>query len=237
MGHYVAAVKIAQTMIVIPIVQSGVVLASVAWALAAKDRTGAHRHVLEGGRFALILSAPACVIIGGTAPSLMAVMYSHAYAAGGSYLTLQIIAYSCFAFMNSYAYAMMAAGRQGLMAVVLVAFIPVVAVSNLLLIPRLGPTGAAVSLLIGMAGVTIVIGALVWRHFGPPIAIGTLVRVAIASAVVAVPVALIRLSGPLVLLEVAVLGAVYLLILWLLGEISAEDFVLPRVENEAPATT
>lgn len=236
-GHYVAALKIAQTMIVIPFVQSGVVFASVAWALAAKDRTGARRHVLEASRFALILTAPACVIVGTNAPELMGFVYSDAYAAGGAYLALQIVAFSCFAFMDSYAHAVMAAGRQGLVAVVFVAFIPVVAVSNMVLIPRLGPAGAAISLLVGMVGVTIVVGGLVWRHFGPPLAMRTLVRVAIASAVVGIPATLIRLRGPLVLLELAGLGTVYLLVLWLLGEISVEDFALPRVEKEARATT
>ncbi len=236
-GQYVAALKIAQTLIVIPIVQSGVLLASVAWALASGDREGARRHVLEASRFALILTVPACVIVGGTASALMSLIYSSRYAAGGTFLALQLVAFSCFALMDSFAHALMAAGRQRIVALVLTSFIPVVAISNLLLIPRLGPMGAAVSLLIGMAGVTVVTGALAWRQFGPPLSLGTLVRVAAAAAVVAVPTMTIPFSGPLVLIEIVVLGAVYLIVLGLLGEIGMDDFALPRVEKDNPATT
>ncbi len=232
-GQYLAALKIAQTLIVIPIVQSGVLLASVAWALAAKDQLGARRHVLEASRFSLILSAAACVVVGGNASPLMDLLYSSAYAGGGRFLVVQLLAFSFFALMDAYAHALMAAGRQRATALVLVAFIPIVAVSNLLLIPRLGPMGAAVSLFVGMAGVAIAIGALVWRQFGVPIAPRTLGRVAIAAAVTLVPALGIRASGALVLVKMAALGALYLGILWVLREISAADFVLPSARSGA----
>ncbi len=234
-GQYVAALKIAQSLIVIPIVQSGVLLASVAWALASKDRVGARRHVLEASRFALILAAPACVIVGSSASSLMGVVYSSKYAPGGAFLAIQLVAFSCFGFLDTFAHALMAAGRQRIIAIVLLAFIPIVGIANLLLIPRLGPMGAAISLLIGMLGVAIVIGALVWQQFGAPLGLGTLGRVAVASTVVAIPGMLISTSGPLVLVKMAGLGGVYLLVLRLLGEISGKDFTLPRVQLKAEA--
>lgn len=232
-GQYVAALKIAQTLMVIPVVQSGVLLASVAWALASGDREGARRHVREASRFALILAAPACVIVGGSASALMSFIYSSDYAGGGRFLILQLVAFSCFAFMDAYAYALMAAGRQRITAVALVAFIPIVSIANLLLIPWLGPLGAAVSLVIGMLGVAAVTGTLVWQQFGPPLAATTLLRVAVASAVVAVPSLLVPVSGPWVLGKIALLGGLYLVVLRLLGEISIEDFALPRVGRKA----
>jgi len=231
LGQYVAALKIAQSLIVIPIVQSGVLLASVAWALAAGDRAGARKHVLEASRFALILAAPACVIVGGSASSLMSFIYSSDYAAGGTFLVIQLVAFGWFALMDTLAHALMAAGRQRAAAAVLVAFIPVVGIANVFLIPSMGPMGAAVSLLVGMVGTGIVIGAVAWHEFGPPLALGTLVRVGIASVAVGVPTVLVPAAGPMVLVKLVVLGGAYLLVLWLLGEISAEDFVLPGIES------
>ncbi|HET7585378.1 MAG TPA: oligosaccharide flippase family protein [Gemmatimonadaceae bacterium] len=234
-GQYLAALKIAQTLIVIPIVQSGVLLASVAWALAARDREGARAHVLEASRFSIILSAAACVIVGGNASSLMDLLYSSAYAAGGRYLVVQLLAFSCFALMDVYAHALMGGGRQRVTAAVLVSFIPIVAIANLLLIPRLGPMGAAASLLIGMGGTTAAIGVLVWKQFGAPIAGRTLARVALATVVVLVPALMVPARGGLVLVKMAALGVLYLGVLWLTGEISAADFVLPSARRDAAA--
>ena len=230
-GRYVASLKIAQTLIVIPIVQSGVVLASVAWALAAGDRPGARRHLLEGTRFALILAAPACVIVGGSAGSLLSFIYDSKYAGGAPFLVIQLIAFSCFGLLDTFAHALMAAGRQRVTATVLVSFIPVVAIANLILIPAIGPVGAAVALLIGMVGIAVVNGLMVWRYLGPPFALATVARVAAASLLVGIPAVLVPVSGPLVLLKIGLLGAAYLLILKLLGEISAADFALPKVET------
>jgi PST family polysaccharide transporter len=227
LGRYVAALKIAQTLIVIPIVQAGVLMASVAWALASEDAAGARAHVLEASRFALILSVPACVVVGGSASPLMGLMFSAEYAPGGRYLVLQLVAFACFAVMDTLAHALMAAGRQRVTALVLVAFIPLVAIANGLLVPRFGPVGAAVSLLAGMAGTAATVGVLAWKEFGPPFAAGTLARVAGAALVVAVPTLLWTAAGAWVLVKICLLGAAYLLVLWLLGEIGADDFALP----------
>lgn len=235
LGQYVAALKIAQTLIVIPMVQSGVLLASVSWALASGDRVGARRHVLEASRFALILSAAACAVVGSSAAPLMGLIYSAAFSAGGQFLILQLIAFSCFGFMDAFAHALMAAGRQRTTAAVLVSFIPVVLVANILLIPRLGPMGAAVSLLIGMLGVSVVTGTLTWREFGCPFSLHTVARVAAAAAPVILLGIWLPVSGPAVLIKMAVLGGLYLLLLKLMGEITAADFSLPRVRPAARA--
>ncbi len=235
-GQYIAALKIAQTLIVIPMVQSGVLLASVAWALAADDREGARRHMLEASRFALILAAAACAIVGGCASSLMGFLYSSAYASGGIYLVLQLLAFSFFAIMDTFAHALMAAGRQRGTALTLVAFIPLVAASNFLLIPRIGPVGAAISLLVGMAGVTVVVSIMVWRQFGFPFDGGTVARVAAAAAAVAIASAWIPSPGALILVKMAALGVVYLAVLWLLGEITRADFALPRAKSPMRAS-
>jgi O-antigen/teichoic acid export membrane protein len=245
LGHYVAALKIAQTLIVIPVVQSGVLMASVAWALAAKDALGARRHVLQASRFALILAVPACLIVGGSASPLMSFIYSSDYAAGGAFLVVQLLAFACFALMDTLAHALMAVGRQRVTAAVLVAFIPLVWGANNLLIPAMGPMGAALALLIGMVGVLLGVGALAWHEFGFPLELGTVGRVGAASLVVAVPALLVPAPGWLVLLKLAGLGTLYLGLLWMLGEIDKEDFVVPgvavrsggSVPTPAPGTT
>jgi O-antigen/teichoic acid export membrane protein len=237
LGQYMAALKVAQTLIVIPIVQSGVLLSSVAWALSSQDGVGARRHVIEASRFALVLTVAACAIVGGNASSLMSLLYSDAYADGGRFLILQLIAFTCFALMDAYAHSLMAAGRQRVTAAVLMCFIPIAAAANYFLIRRLGPMGAAASLVVGMAGVAVVIGALVWRQFGPPVELRTLGRVGIAGGLAAVSAVAIRASGALVLLEMFALGIAYLLLLALMGEISREDFALPRVPHGASSVS
>ncbi|HVL18577.1 MAG TPA: oligosaccharide flippase family protein, partial [Gemmatimonadales bacterium] len=62
-GRYVAALNISRTLTIIPTVQSGVLFASLAWALAANDLPAVQRHIQEATRFALIAAAGALAML------------------------------------------------------------------------------------------------------------------------------------------------------------------------------
>jgi O-antigen/teichoic acid export membrane protein len=225
-GQYVAALNLSRLLTVIPAVQSGVLFASISWAIAGSDERGARSHLREATRFAMILAVPACVILGGEASGVMAALFSGAYAGGGRFLFLQLLAFGLYALLDAFAHSLMAVGRQWRAAGVLVGLVPVVWLGNLVLIPRLGPIGAALSLAFGMLLGAGVLGLLARRRHGALFHWPTVAKVTAAAAVVGLLGRLVDVPGPWVLLEVAALAVLYLVLLWSLGELTVADLGL-----------
>jgi O-antigen/teichoic acid export membrane protein len=159
---------------------------------------------------------------------VLALLFSRAYADGHRFLPLQLAGFALFALLDVFANALMAAGRHRAVAMVLTATVPFVWTANYLLIPAFGPMGAAVSLILGIAAATVVAGAIAGRHFGALVRGTMLARVLLAAGVVGFASAAWPAQGPLVLGKLAVLGAGYVLILYLQREITLEDLGIAR---------
>jgi stage V sporulation protein B len=223
-GQYVASGNLARTLSVIPSVQAGVLFASVAWAVAESDAKRAREHIHEATRFALIIAAGVLVILSSNAPELLSVLFSAEYAGGSRFLQLQLAGFALFAFCDAFAHVLMAVGREWWAAAVVAGTIPCVVVSNVVLIPRLGPIGAAVSLVVGMTVTTVVTGMLATRQFGSLVRGLTLLRVLLAAAATALASLAAAVHGPLVIVKAAALGVVYLSVLYLTREVTAADW-------------
>jgi len=83
-------------------------------------------------------------------------------------------------------------------------------------------------MVVGVTLVTVVLGAIAYRQFGALVRWSTVTRVMIAACLVGVVGTAISGSGPLVVVKVAILGVLYLLVLYLLGEVTTEDLGFPR---------
>jgi O-antigen/teichoic acid export membrane protein len=219
---------------VIPGVQAGVLFASIAWAVAMGDAAQAQRHICEGTRFALVLAAAACVLLGLNGANLLSVLFSPEYAPGQPFLRLLLAGFSQFALLDAFAQALMATGRRWLVAGILVTAVPWAWLGNYLLIPRFGALGAAISLLASVTLVTVVIGTIAYRRFGMLVRWSTLTHVLIAAGIVGIASAALSGSGPLVVVKVAMLAVLYLIVLYWLGEITADDLGFPRRGLRSP---
>jgi O-antigen/teichoic acid export membrane protein len=227
-GYYIAAANVARALSIIPSAQAGVLFASVAWAMAGEDGPLALRHIREASRLALIVSAGACVILGLNAGDTLALLFSRAYAGGAAFLPLQLVAFGLFALLNVCTSALMAVGRQRLVSVVLTVAVPVIGFSNYLLIPAMGPIGAAISLMVGMAFALLAAGIVTWRHFGALMPARTVFRVTVAVILVAISSAAFNLGGAWIVVKLFLLSGLYALLLFVFGEISRDDFRLRR---------
>jgi O-antigen/teichoic acid export membrane protein len=225
-GQYVASGNLARTLTVIPAVQTGVLFASVAWALASREGARARLHLQEATRFVLVISAGACVMVTTDASEILSILFSSAYAEGERFLPFQFAAFGLFGLLDVFSNSLLAAGRRWLVGGVLVATIPLVWLTNYLLIPLVGPIGAATSILVGMAFATGVTGAIVYRHFGTVIRSSTMFRVLVAMVTVGLVSEAIPMRGPLLIVKLGVLGGLYLLVLHISGEITGKDFGL-----------
>jgi O-antigen/teichoic acid export membrane protein len=226
-GQYVASVNLARTLTVIPATQAGVLFTSVAWAVASRSAARARQHIHEATRFAVLLAAAGCVILSLNGSDVLSTLFSGAYAGGQRFLPLQLAGFGLFALLDVFCISLMGAGRQWLVAGVMVALVPLVWLTNYVFIPRFGPMGAASSMLLGMGIAAALTGALAYRHFGSLVRASTLGRVLAAAALVGLASATIPLRGPLVIVKLALLGGLYVLVLWVLGEIAGRDFGLP----------
>jgi O-antigen/teichoic acid export membrane protein len=223
-GRYVAALNISRTLTIIPSVQSGVLFASLAWALAANDIAGVRRHIQEASRFALIAAAGALVVLAPDASLLMSTIFSSAYAPGGRFLEFQLVAFGVYGLLDAYAHTLVVAGRQWLAAGILLCLLPAAWLSNVLLIPRVGAVGAAMSLALGLSAGVVIMGAVTWRRFGALVRLATLARVALAAAVaVLVSETMAPVRGGWVVAKIGLIGFVYLGILVLSRELTAAD--------------
>jgi O-antigen/teichoic acid export membrane protein len=210
-------------------VQSGVLFASLAWALSANDVAGVRRHIQEASRFALIAAAGALAMLAPDASVLMGTIFSSAYAPGGKFLEYQLIAFGVYGLLDAYAHTLVVSGRQWLAAGILLCLLPVAWLSNLLLIPRVGPVGAAMSLALGLGAGVVIMGAVTWRRFGALVRLATVLRVALAAGVaVLVSETLVPVHGGWVVAKIGLIGLIYVAILALSREITAADLGMGR---------
>jgi len=228
LGQYVASMNLSRMLLVISGAQSGVVFASVAWALAENNKARAQHHIQDATRFGLILATAAWVLLSLNASEVLSLLYSRPYGAGQRFLPLQLAALVSLVLLDILEAALMAAGRRWSVAGILVATIPIAWLGNVFLIPLLGPIGAAISLLLGVVIATVTVGAIAYRCFGSLIRASTLVRVLIAAIIVGLLSIAWPMHGPLVVVKLGVLGVLYLVVLYGLGEITKDDFKILR---------
>jgi O-antigen/teichoic acid export membrane protein len=231
-GRYVAALNISRTLAIIPTVQSGVLFASLAWALAANDIPRVRRHIQEATRFALIAAAGALAMLAPDASALMSTIFSSAYSPGGRFLEYQLVAFGVYGLLDAYAHTLVVSGRQWLAAGILLALLPVAWLSNVLLIPRVGAIGAAMSLALGLGTGVVIMGAVTWRRFGSLVRLATVLRVVLAAGVaVLVSEMLVPVHGAWVLAKIGLIGLIYLAVLVLTREVTSADLGM----GKAPA--
>jgi stage V sporulation protein B len=222
-GYYVAALNVAKLPLVVPSVLTGVLFSSIAWARAAGDTALAQRYLQAAGRFVLVVLFPCCALVVTHAEPIMSLLYSNTYAGGGVYLSVQIVAFGAVSFLDAYLHALMAIHKRGTAVAILVALVPVAAVLNILLIPRWGAFGAALSLALTIVAGTVAAMLATAREFGALLAPLTLLRVGAATAVMLLIGAQVSITGPWLLVKLSALLGLYVVLLGVLKELTRQD--------------
>ncbi|HEY9443226.1 MAG TPA: polysaccharide biosynthesis C-terminal domain-containing protein, partial [Gemmatimonadales bacterium] len=107
---------------------------------------------------------------------------------------------------------------------ILLCLLPVAWLSNVLLIPRVGPVGAAMSLALGLGSGVVIMGAVTWRRFGALIRLSTLLRVVLAAGIaVTVSEVLEPVRGAWVVPKIGLIGLIYVGALILTREVTSAD--------------
>jgi len=222
-GLYVAAWTVAQLPTVVTFVITGVLLASLAGALAKNDTELAQRYLQSAVRFVFIVLLPMCALGALDAKPIMEFIFSAEYSGGGYFLALLLCAYGLFALLDTLMHAMLAAGQQRRVAAVQFALVPVAFLANYVFISRFDGDGAAIALLSTViAGVVV---AIWWagRTYGSLVNLATVARTALATLLVCVISWFWEVSGFAVLLKLSCLVIIYGGALLLLRELGPSD--------------
>jgi O-antigen/teichoic acid export membrane protein len=222
-GFYAAALNVTRALTVVQSALSGVLFASLSWAFARSDYGAARRYIQGATRFALLLLAPACVLLTVDAPAIVQFLFAEKYGPAAAILPYQLFGFACLTLLDLFFQIMMAYGRFLYCAGILLGLVPVGVLLNIVLIPLWGGAGAALALLLTVAVGAAIAAAIAGRQFGWLVAPATALRIGIA-ALVLIPLALqVPASGAWLLLKLPILFGVYVLILILLREITAKD--------------
>jgi O-antigen/teichoic acid export membrane protein len=222
-GFYVAGLNLTRIMMMVPSTVSGVLFASLAWAISSSRPELARKYFQEAVRFALIVTAPACVVLTMDASAVLELLYGEDYVAGGPILAALCVAFALVALLDVLFHGLMAHGRFALSAAILIALVPVLFALNSVLIPWAGAVGAAVASMIAMSLGAAAGGALAWRNLTAPLSLRTFARIGFACVVVGFACAQVSVGGGWLVAKMSGLAVFYLAILWVTGEISTKD--------------
>lgn len=223
-GYYVAATTLARMPSICAFVFAAVLVPTVSRAIGMGDAALALATLRGAFRVLLLVLLPACALVGVEAAPVMALLFSEPYAAGAGLLQILIVGHGVF---NTLFFALMSAlvatNAQRTGAMIALLAVPFAILCNVLLVPPLGETGAAIAAVLPAAGASAVAMTLLARRLGPVIELLTLGKILLATLIAAVIAYLLPTDGLLVLLELAALGLLALALATLMGVLTLAD--------------
>ncbi len=234
-GFYAAAVNLANAPRFVFLAFSFTLLPALSESIAAGDRARVRRVLGQATRFLLLILFPLASLVAATSRELVALIYSQTYLPAASALNILIFSAAFYSIFMMLMTSILADDRPLLAFGVGLSLLPLALLANWRLITLLGTIGAAsasaLTTLIGlMAAATYVV-----QRFGIALSGRSVLKIATASLAIYILAIQYSVSGVLLLLNYAFLLALYLVLLYLLGEVGVEDwrkvkslFPLPR---------
>ncbi len=223
-GFYAAAVNLASAPRFVLLAFSFVLLPSLSESIAIRDYEGVRRRLGQVGRFLILILLPAALIVAATSEELVTLIYSASYLRAASTLNILIFSAAFYSIYMVLVTVMLAENRPLLAFGVGIFLLPLALIANWRLIPLLGVIGAALaSALTTFLGLSLA-AIYAIRRFGIPLPAKSLLKIVLASVAVYLLAGRYSVSGVLVLLNYAFLFSMYILLLYLLREISLEDW-------------
>lgn len=228
-GQYVAALNLARIPNLLAYVLVSMLVPMISHALASGGPEAARRMVLGATRFLLVLVLPACTLIAADAGDILALLFTEAYRPGGHFLALLIFAQGLgFTLLNSLQAMLVGAGAADKGARRIFVALVIGVAANLILVPLLGATGAALAAVLGLASAAVAVAIAVRRRLGALVE----PRVAAGSVLLSLGVGLVAwlmpADGLLVLVELAGLFLIYLGLAWAVGLVGRADVAMLR---------
>ena len=222
-GYYSAAVKLAEAPRLVLLAFTFTLLPSLSHAIAAGDGTRARHYLEQTIRLLALVLLPLIALVTATAEGAITFVFPGEYRAAAPILSVLILAYTAYAVYITMVTTLLAENRPGRALLIPLALLPLEAAAIWLGITRLGAIGAAAASLASVAVAAAVVLAYVWRRYRPAAGARSLVRIALASAVLWAIARWWSPSGLALLVAYGLLAGLYLALLLLLRELRPRD--------------
>lgn len=206
---------------------SSLLLATLSRQLADRQRERARELARDAMRITFGL-VPVAAIIAGAAPEIVAVVFGSAFMPAGPLLALLIVGAVANVMLMVSLTIMTAVGLPARTVLFTAPLVPLALCGHLLLIPRLGPQGAAfVTVGVSLLGASAALASVyvLWKVWPP---VGTFLRSLVVAAVVGAVSLLWPTSGLFVFAKLIVLGMISLFGYWWIGEFRQGEIAVVR---------
>ncbi len=226
-GWYAAAQNLAMLPSLISLSIGPVFLSMLGRELSQGNVEGA-RGLARDTLRAAVLTLPLPAIIAGSAPEITRLIFGPAFAPAATTLSLLIFGSSAMMLMTVTTCILTSVGRADLVLKLSLPLVPLATLGHYLLVPSLGPTGAAIVTTITASLAVLaqfVVIQLFWGILPTP---ATFLRVVLAAALAGTLTALLPAPGPLLFLKLPAATLFALLALVLFGEFSTGELAAAR---------
>lgn len=225
-GIYTAAATFSKMLYSLFIALSFSILPAVSSAFALKNKVLLHKYIYQSTRYSIMILVPIAMLMSIYASSIINLFYTTSYLDAGPVLEVLIfssIFYSLFLTMNS----VISVTDKPHSTILLSAFFMLSAfILNFLLIPRFSLLGAALAgLFSGIVGVFIS-SLYLYRKLGIIFPFKSTILIVVAALVMYLAAAWFTVSGWFFIPAAGVWIILYLLLLYLFGELRSDDWQL-----------
>lgn len=179
--------------------------------------------IAQSIRYMIMLIVPSVALASATSRPLITLFFSHEYVASAPILTILMVGIGCLAFYLLLTNIVAGAGKAKIGLVITLFLLAISVGLGLYLIPRYGLLGAAWQTTIAGGVGLALLGFYTFRSFGIPIPMRSTINVLVASAAAVAPTYMWQASALTLPLQYILIGCLYLLVLFLLGEITMQD--------------
>ncbi|UCC75840.1 MAG: oligosaccharide flippase family protein, partial [Anaerolineales bacterium] len=222
-AHYTAAAFLAQAPMLLLTAFSLTLFPHLSGSVAGGHWRLAGTYIYSAMRYLALVLIPGIALVLGTAPQLITMIYPAEYTASAPLLSLLMISTGLYSAYMVFSSAILAEGRVLLALSIPCALVPVSLLATWLLTGRFGAIGAAIAALLSTAAAVLASGAYVLQRFSVRMHWKSLARIAIASVGVFALTRLYVPGGALLALYYLILGALYVALLVVLGEITGQE--------------
>ncbi len=227
-GLYTAAYTIST----IPyIIFSAVPLAltpSVSRAAAEYNHLLIQKYIAQSLRYLLLLLVPITVLIAASSKPFLTLFYSSAYSEAASVLSVLILGSAFLSVFATLAAVSTGSGKPKVEMILSIVFLGALGLLSWQWIPRFGMRGSAYAVLLTSFLAAVAIAAYIYHRYGGLLSWLSLLRIMGVGGIIYFLTRLWPASGIMLLVQYALLGTLFYLLLYLWGEIRREDWILLR---------
>lgn len=237
-GTYLAALNAARIPGFLANAMASVLVPSIAAALAVGDRDTARRTLQGAMRFMLVVLLGLCAPIAANAGAVMVLLFTAEYGDGGPVLAILVFAQGlCMTVLLTLCNVLFGGGRTAAAATLALGLIPFQLAITAVLVLQLGATGAALGTLVGACAGVAAAAILVHRMLGSLLEPSIVARTVLAAVVAAVASRLVATEGWMLLLDLALSGLLYGLLLLVLRVVRFDDVQILLPARRASGAT